>query len=79
MTLRLLSMFGSVIAVGLVAFGARAYLTNPPTHEGALTFNIPMPAGNQTSQHPGRCIPQRNIGIAESAEHYYASCRNEQK
>ena len=76
---RRIKVIGMIIAVAVLVFGARHLSPIPSTDAGALTFNIEMPPGDQISHDPGRCIPERNVGIAESAEHYYASCRDEQK
>jgi len=71
---RRLGVIGLLSVVGLSALGAHLFLPRTPAPKSALAFTIPMPVHDQTSQNAGRCFPQRNIGIAESAEHYYASC-----
>lgn len=47
--------------------------------ENPLSFSIPAKSTKQDpSQEKPRCFPLRNVGIAETAKHYHASCKQDE-
>lgn len=70
----------AALIVALAVLGLRSYAPTSTVDENSVASSIPIkPAGPGGVQNAPRCFPLRNVGIAESAEHYYASCETEQR
>jgi hypothetical protein len=68
-------VISTVVAVMTIAICAESFASASKANDNQSIFSIPgNPAVQEGSQNTPHCVPLRNVGIAESAKDYHASC-----
>ena len=69
-----LGLLATGLVLALFLLGLPPFLPSSKVDKSTSIFSTSIPEAQKNLEKSLECVPLRNVGFAESTEHYYASC-----